>query len=134
MTDRGHETGKIMNGANQYHAESDPEETRQPAESLTGEDRARNRTRSSYSREVLTKKVERFRGNEINVVVNLVRRSHTTVIQLELPGKPPAIEPVSHGEQYDKADCEERQTHFFLNPIPALSLVLISRFRRYAHH
>ena len=60
---------EIVHRADEHHAEADPQQARQPAEGLAGEDRARDRARRGDGGEVLREQVERPRRDEVDAVV-----------------------------------------------------------------
>lgn len=103
-----------MNGAYQNNAKADPQKTGKPPKRLASQYWTGDGTGCCYRREVLSKKIEWFGGNEINVVIDDMSRRYPTVIQYELPGEPPPIDSVGSDEESNKANCEKRQAQFAL--------------------
>jgi hypothetical protein len=88
--------------AHKYHAQGDPDKTRQPAECNGSDDRPRDRARRSDRRKMLSEKIERPRGNKILAIVYLNSRCCTAVVQLELSGDPAPVSEVSENKPNQK--------------------------------
>ena len=111
MTDRRRQARKVMDGADEHDAESDPEEGRHPTPVLRGEDGTGDRARGGDRRKVLAEEIKRARRHVVDAVVELVRRRNPAVVDGELSRHPTAIEPVRKNENRQKRHREKRQTH-----------------------
>ena len=94
MANRGGQTREVVHGAYQHHAQTDPEQTGKPAERLAGEDWPGDRSGGRNGGEVLSEKIERFGGNEIDAVIHPVGGSCARVVELKLSGYPTSVKTV----------------------------------------
>ncbi len=111
MAHRGGEAREVVDGADQDHAERDPQQAGQPAEGLGGEDRPRDRSGRRDGREVLREQIERPRRHEVDLVVDLDRGSGRAVVELELLRDPAAVDEVGGGEEREEDQREQGEGH-----------------------
>jgi hypothetical protein len=103
--------GHVVDGPDEHDAESDPQQTREPAESLARENRPRNGSRGRDRGEVLGEKIERSRRHEVHVITQLVGRRDAGVVDRKLPGDPPSVDAIGQRQDDEKNYREQREIH-----------------------
>jgi hypothetical protein len=111
VPDRSGETAKVMNRPDEHDPQTDPQKARQPAEGLTGQDRAGDGTRRSNGRKMLGEEIEGTGGYVVHPVLQGHRRSGPAVIDLEPARHPTTIKAVGGAYEKKKADSQERKVH-----------------------
>jgi hypothetical protein len=107
----GREGREVVHGADEHDAQADPQEARQPAESLAGENGTRDGTRGGDGGKMLREQIEGSRGDEVDAVGVLVRGSRALVVEREVARDPTAIETVRTHEQDHEGDGENGKRH-----------------------
>jgi hypothetical protein len=95
MSDRCSKADEVMNSANEHYTQTDPQQARQPAKSLTCQNGTCNRSGCGDCREVLAKEIKGSGGNKVDAVIHAVSRSSAGVVNLELPCDPGTVQTVS---------------------------------------
>jgi hypothetical protein len=111
VANRGGQAGEVVHGADEYNTQSNPEKTGKPSEGLASENWAGNWSGGRNSRKVLSKKIERSGGNEIDAIIYPISRSCVSIVELKLSCQPPSVKPVGSHKQYEKSERQKRQRH-----------------------
>jgi hypothetical protein len=108
---RGDQRRRVVDRADEDHAEADPQEARQPAELLARQDRSDDRPGGGDRREVLPEEVERPGRHEVDAVGLAVGGGDGAVVERELRGDVATVEPIAEHQRGDHDRGQRRQSH-----------------------
>ena len=109
MADRGHKAGKVVNSPDKDGAQDNPEESRQPPEPDSRQNRADHGAGGGNGGEVLTQQEAGGGGHIVDTIVDLYSGGGLRIIQVEPAGEALTVNKVRdqqnrRGEENDRGD------------------------------